>query len=433
MDLGPIIFALVALGFALLVVIAIRRMAAKRRAESEGDDEHASQAREESDEGDEEGDEGGEDDGEDEEEEDDEDEARDEREEPPLAKTVPEIPSARSEAKAKPEPKSEAKPEPKREAKPEPKPKDRAAEKRRLAAGLAKTRGGFIARLGSLFRGKAELDPAMLEQVEEVLFTADIGVATSQELIDGIRKQLGKHEIKKPELIWEHIKQRSEEILVGQNVRPLELERAKPFVILVVGVNGTGKTTTIGKLAARYRAEGKNVVLAAGDTFRAAAVEQLEVWGERAGCPVVKGKEGADPSSVIIDALKRAQESGADLILADTAGRLHTKVDLMEEIQKVRRSISKRIEGAPHETFLVLDSTMGQNAIAQAKMFKDAVEVTGLILTKLDGTAKGGVVLGICNELKLPVRYVGIGESAEDLREFDPEAFVEALYEGAEA
>jgi fused signal recognition particle receptor len=425
MDVGPILFGLVALAFVLLIVVAVRRMAAKRRAEAadEGPDHGEATLEAEADEHDEaeEGDEGDEDDEDDEDEQDDAgdaDEAEPAAVSPALAKTVPEIPSARAESRAKPETAPPA--------------RDRAEEKRRLKAGLAKTRGGFIARLGSLFRGKAELDPAILEQVEEVLFTADIGVATSQELIDGIRKQLGKQEIKKPELIWEHIRVRSEEILAGQTQRPLDLGRARPFVILVVGVNGTGKTTTIGKLAARFRDEGKRVVLAAGDTFRAAAVEQLEVWGERADCEVVKGKEGADPSSVIIDALKRAQETDADVVLADTAGRLHTKVDLMEEIQKVRRSISKRLEGAPHETFLVLDSTMGQNAIAQAKMFKEAVEVTGLILTKLDGTAKGGVVLGICNELKLPVRYVGIGERAEDLREFDPEAFVAALYESAE-
>jgi fused signal recognition particle receptor len=405
---GPIIFALFALGFVALLVIAVRRMAAKRRAEAELPEAEVEQ---EEAPGEEEADE----------EEPDEDEEPGEPG-PELLKTLPAIPSALAEEHRGKLP----------AAKPAPV-KDRAAEKRRLSAGLAKTRGGFIARLGNLFRGKSEIDPALLDQVEEVLFTADIGVTTSQELIDGIRKQLGKHEIQKPELIWEQIKQRSQEILSTANLKPLDLGRAKPFVILVVGVNGTGKTTTIGKLAARFREDGRSVVLAAGDTFRAAAVEQLEVWGERAGCPVVKGKEGADPSSVIVDALKHAQETGADVVLADTAGRLHTKVDLMEEIQKVRRSMGKRVVGSPHETFLVLDSTMGQNAIAQAKIFKEAVEVTGLILTKLDGTAKGGVVLGICNELKLPVRFVGIGERAEDLREFDPESFVEALYEEAEA
>lgn len=310
---------------------------------------------------------------------------------------------------------------------------DHAAETQRLAQGLAKTRGGFIAKLGNLFRGRAELDPEMLDQVEEILFTADIGVNTSHELIEELRQGLGKHELQNPEAVWRHIRQRSAKILEQSTGAELDVSRSKPFVVLVVGVNGTGKTTTIGKLAAQLRDEGRSVVLAAGDTFRAAAAEQLQIWGQRASAEVVRGKEGADPSSVIIDALKKAQEVNADVVIADTAGRLHTKLDLMEEIQKVRRSIGKRIEGAPHETLLVLDATTGQNAIAQARMFKEAVDITGIILTKLDGTAKGGVVLGICNELKLPVRYIGIGERAEDLRAFDPEAFVEALYEEASA
>jgi fused signal recognition particle receptor len=271
----------------------------------------------------------------------------------------------------------------------------------------------------------------MVEKIEEIIFTADIGVSTSNELIEGLRRELSKQELRRPQAAWEHIRARSSEILAGAVAPPIDFDRGHPFVILVVGVNGTGKTTTIGKLAARLRDEGRSVLLAAGDTFRAAAAEQLQVWGERTGAEVVKGKEGADPSSVIIDALKRAQQTGAEVVIADTAGRLHTKVNLMEEIQKVRRSIAKRVEGAPHETFLVLDATTGQNAIAQAKMFKEAVDITGIILTKLDGTAKGGVVLGICNELKIPVRFIGIGERAEDLREFDPESFVEALYQEA--
>jgi fused signal recognition particle receptor len=421
-DYGPLILGAVALAFLALVVMAIRRMSAQKRARAEDqspDDEPdlEREAAEQSDE-DEEG----------------EGEDEDEQRAPVQAATsaptegyatLPDSPAAR--AAARKAVRAAATKEPAAEERP---PRDRAEEKKRLAAGLAKTRGGFIARLGSLFRGRAEIDPALLEQVEEVLFTADIGVATSHELIEDIRKELGKQELKRPQAIWAHIRQRSAEIL-AQTSGALDVGRAKPFVILIVGVNGTGKTTTIGKLAARLKEEGRQVVLAAGDTFRAAAVEQLEVWGERAGCPVVKGKEGADPTSVVVDALKRAQESGADVVLADTAGRLHTKVDLMEEIQKVRRSISKRLPGAPHETFLVLDATTGQNAIAQAKMFKETVEVTGLILTKLDGTAKGGVVLGICNELKLPVRFIGIGERSEDLREFDAEAFIDALYEDA--
>jgi fused signal recognition particle receptor len=198
--------------------------------------------------------------------------------------------------------------------------------------------------------------------------------------------------------------------------------------VLMVGVNGVGKTTTIGKLATRHVAAGNRVVLAAGDTFRAAAVQQLEVWGKRVGATVIKGKEAADPGAVAFDATTVARESGADLLLVDTAGRLHTKVPLMDEIKKVRKTISKAMEGAPHETLLVLDATTGQNALAQAAMFKDAVDLTGIVLTKLDGTAKGGIVLGICDELSMPVRYIGLGERADDLREFDVEEFVEALF-----
>ncbi len=228
--------------------------------------------------------------------------------------------------------------------------------------------------------------------------------------------------------VWTRLREESGRIL-SVDAPPVDWDRARPFVLLVLGVNGVGKTTTIGKIAAKLVAEGKKVILAAGDTFRAAATEQLEIWGQRAGAPVVKGKPGGDPSSVIFDAIKRAQAEGHDVVIADTAGRLHTKVDLMEELRKVGRVIDKAQEGAPHETWLVLDSTTGQNAIQQAKMFKEAMEVTGIVLTKLDGTAKGGVILGICDELAVPVRFIGIGESVDALREFDPDAFVSALYE----
>jgi fused signal recognition particle receptor len=432
MDWGPIVFGAIGAAFLLLIILAIRNMAAKKRRDAEAGDEGA----DDQEQGDEQGVEPdpAEDGDEDDEAEGDEaegDEAEGgetEDEHAAMRTTRPDTPDAiRSQGSETPVP---AEP-PKQPEKRAQRRVDRAEEKARLTKGLAKTRGGFIAKLGSLFRGKADLDAAMLDQVEEILFTADIGVRTSQELIEGLRRELGKKEIKDPAAIWDHIKRRSAELLATQLPRPLDVTRAKPFVLLVVGVNGTGKTTTIGKLAARLREEGHEIVLAAADTFRAAAVDQLKIWGDRAQCAVVSGKEGADPSSVIIDALKHAQETGAQVVIADTAGRLHTKVDLMEELQKVRRSIAKRVEGAPHETLLVLDSTMGQNAIAQAKMFKEALSISGLILTKLDGTAKGGVVLGICHELQLPVRFIGIGEQLEDLREFDPESFVEALYEGA--
>jgi fused signal recognition particle receptor len=300
--------------------------------------------------------------------------------------------------------------------------------------GLEKTRGGFIAKIGNLL-GKKQIDASLLEQLEEILFTADIGAKTSAKLFEAVRQSLSRDELKDADAVWKVIRDESEQILSGASSQAgaVDVARAKPFVVLMIGVNGVGKTTTIGKLAAKWVAEGKKVLLAAGDTFRAAAAEQLEVWGQRAGVPVVRGKEGADPSSVIFDAAKRAEAEGFDILIADTAGRLHTKTNLMDELQKVRRVVQKAIPSAPHETFLVLDATNGQNAIQQASMFKQAMDVTGIILTKLDGTAKGGVILGICDELKVPVRFVGVGETVDDLREFDAKDFVAALYDTAEA
>jgi fused signal recognition particle receptor len=299
-----------------------------------------------------------------------------------------------------------------------------------LASGLARTRAGWVNRLGGLFSGKKELEPALVDEIEKVLLTADIGVRTSQKLLEEIRGSLGKKELKDPAAVWTFLRRRTAEIL-NVDAPPLDLGVARPFVLLVIGVNGSGKTTTIGKLAAKLREQGKSVLLAAGDTFRAAATEQLEIWGSRVGAPVVRGKEGADPSSVLFEAVKRAKAENVDVVIADTAGRLHTKTNLMEELQKVRRVIGKAHEGAPHETWLVIDSTSGQNAIAQAQMFTQAMAVTGIVLTKLDGTAKGGVILGIADQLKIPVRYIGVGERVDDLRDFDPEAFVEALLDEA--
>jgi fused signal recognition particle receptor len=296
-----------------------------------------------------------------------------------------------------------------------------------LREGLARTRGGFVARLGRLL-AKKKIDGEILGELEEVLLTADIGPKTAEKLFSTIQTALNRDQLDDPEAVWTRLREESGRIL-SVDAPPVDWDRARPFVLLVLGVNGVGKTTTIGKIAAKLVAEGKKVILAAGDTFRAAATEQLEIWGQRAGAPVVKGKQGGDPSSVIFDAIKRAQAEGHDVVIADTAGRLHTKVDLMEELRKVGRVIHKAQEGAPHETWLVLDSTTGQNAIQQAKLFKEAMEVTGIVLTKLDGTAKGGVILGICDELAVPVRFIGIGESVDALREFDPDAFVTALYE----
>jgi fused signal recognition particle receptor len=298
-----------------------------------------------------------------------------------------------------------------------------------LVPGLAKTRAGWVARLGQMFTGRKEIDPGLVEEMEKVLLTADIGVRTSQKLLEDIKRSLGKHELGNPEAIWRFLRQRCRDILSFE-APPVNLDAARPFVILVIGVNGSGKTTTIGKLAAQLKGQGRSVLMAAGDTFRAAATEQLEVWGKRVDAPVVRGKEGADPSSVIFEGVKRAQAEGMDVVIADTAGRLHTKTELMQELQKVRRVVGKAAEGAPHETWLVIDATSGQNAIAQAQIFTQAMSVTGIVLTKLDGTAKGGVILGIADQLGIPVRYIGVGERVEDLREFDPEEFVEALFEG---
>jgi fused signal recognition particle receptor len=318
---------------------------------------------------------------------------------------------------------------PQPEAKPAPVEKAKA-----LKEGLEKTRGGFISRIGSLL-GKKQIDAALIAELEEILFTADIGAKTSSKLFEAVRSSLSRNELKDADAVWRIIRKESEAILIAAQTGAgaIDVAKHKPFVLLTIGVNGVGKTTTIGKLAAKWAASGKKVLLAAGDTFRAAATEQLEIWGQRANAPVVKGKEGGDPSSVIFDAVKRAQTEGFDIVIADTAGRLHTKTNLMEELQKVRRVLQKALPTAPHETFLVLDATNGQNAIAQASMFKQAMDITGIVLTKLDGTAKGGVILGICDELKVPVRYVGIGEKVDDLREFDPKEFVDALYAETES
>jgi len=299
-----------------------------------------------------------------------------------------------------------------------------------LKEGLEKTRGGFVARIGSLI-GKKQIDQALVDQLEEILFTADIGAKTAHKLFEAVKASLSRNELKDADAVWAIIRKESEAILerAQEKAGALDVGRAKPFVLLTIGVNGVGKTTTIGKLAAKFTADGKKVILAAGDTFRAAATEQLEIWGQRTNTPVVRGKENSDPSAVIFDAVKRAQTEGYDVVICDTAGRLHTKDNLMAELEKIRRVMKKALPEAPHETFLVLDATNGQNAIAQAATFKQAMDITGIVLTKLDGTAKGGVILGICDELQVPVRFIGIGEKVADLRPFDAHEFVTALYE----
>jgi fused signal recognition particle receptor len=317
------------------------------------------------------------------------------------------------------------------EAAPAPEPQAPIDEDSREAykAGLAKTRGGFVAKLGKLF-GKKKIDKATLDEIEEVLMTADIGPRAADRIFQSVKNGLSKNDLEDADKIWAQIRRTSKDIL-AVTAEPVDMAAHKPFVLLVLGVNGVGKTTTIGKLAKQLTDEGKKVILAAGDTFRAAATEQLEEWGKRAKVPVVKGKSGGDPSSVIFDAIKRGVDEGFDVVICDTAGRLHSNSGLMDELKKLRRVSDKAMPGAPHETWMVLDATTGQNAIAQAKTFKDDMGITGIVLTKLDGSSKGGVVLGICDELKVPVRFVGVGEKIGDLRPFDPAAFVEVLYADA--
>ncbi|MDD9936028.1 MAG: signal recognition particle-docking protein FtsY [Myxococcales bacterium] len=341
----------------------------------------------------------------------------------PLAEAAE--PSASETTESADAPEKVAEPEePAKSAGEEAREKDVAA----LRKGLASTRGGFIARLAKLFGGKKEIDSGLLEEIEEVLITADVGVHTSQRILDDLRTRMESGELKDEESVWSAIRSEAVSILDVQ-AKPIELA-SKPAVVLVIGVNGVGKTTPIGKLASRYAAEGKRVLLAAGDTYRAAAVLQLEMWGKRVDCPVVRGKENADPGSVIFDAISKAGDEGYDLVIADTAGRLHTKTPLMDELKKVSRTVGKATDGrGADEVFLVLDSTTGQNAVQQMQMFREAMEISGVVLTKLDGTAKGGVILGIVDQHKVPVRFIGLGERVEDLREFDGRNFVEALFQ----
>jgi fused signal recognition particle receptor len=301
----------------------------------------------------------------------------------------------------------------------------------RLQERLGKTRDALIYRLDRLFLGKKEIDQDLYEQLEEILITADLGVTTTLELIDVARKKVKRDHLSDPQALKDIIR---DQILayIEATDQPAELVLPEegPFVIMVVGVNGVGKTTTIGKIAAKFVRSGQSVLLVAADTFRAAAIDQLRIWGERVGVRVIAQKPNADPSSVVFDGLEYGAAHGVDVIIIDTAGRLHTSVNLMAELKKIKRVIGKKMEGAPHEVMLVLDATTGQNGIAQAKMFHEAVGVTGLTLTKLDGTAKGGIVANVCREIRIPVRFIGIGEQLDDLRDFDAREFVDALFAG---
>jgi fused signal recognition particle receptor len=298
----------------------------------------------------------------------------------------------------------------------------------RLKLGLKRTKDGLVGRIDALILGKKEIDADTLEELEEILITSDIGVKTTVELIRTLELRLGRNELKDGEALRAALK---EEILsrLEAHHATLDMTGQHPFVLLVIGVNGVGKTTTIGKLASRFSAGGANVLLAAADTFRAAAAEQLEAWGERSDVDVIRHKEGADPSAVAFDACKAAIARQVDILIVDTAGRLHTKANLMEEMKKIRRVINREIPGAPHETLLVLDASTGQNAVLQARLFKEAAGVTGIALTKLDGTSKGGIVVAVSHEFALPIRYIGVGESIDDLRDFDPREFTDALFQ----
>jgi fused signal recognition particle receptor len=299
---------------------------------------------------------------------------------------------------------------------------------RTIQEGLEKTRKqGFVARLSGLFR--KELDADIEQQLEEVLLTSDIGVKTAQKLLASTRDKLSRDELGDSRAVWQHLRGEVKQFLHStQGGKGLTLVDDKPWVIAVVGVNGTGKTTTIGKLAAKYRLAGKSVMLVAADTFRAAAVEQLAIWATRAQAEFHRGEEGQDPASVAFDGIKRGLELGVDVILIDTAGRLHTQKNLVEELKKIVRVCDKAHEGAPHETLLVLDSTTGQNAIQQANIFGEAVGLDGIVLTKLDGTAKGGVVIGICDQMQIPVKFIGVGEQVEDLLPFEADSFLDGLF-----
>lgn len=295
----------------------------------------------------------------------------------------------------------------------------------RLKAGLSKTRDILTTDIDALFSNKQKIDDDMLEELEELLITSDIGVQTAMDLMAVITKRAGK--IESPAELKETLKKELLSLLEGIQTGPAP-RQSKPHVIMVVGVNGVGKTTTIGKLAARAADNGQRVLIAAADTFRAAAIEQLAIWAERAGAGIVKHKANADPAAVAFDSMEAALAREVDTVFVDTAGRLHTKVNLMEELKKIKRTIAKKIPDAPHEVLLVLDATTGQNALSQAKLFHDAIGVSGLALTKLDGTAKGGIVISISQSLGIPLQFIGVGEGIDDLQPFDPEQFANALF-----
>lgn len=296
----------------------------------------------------------------------------------------------------------------------------------KLVSGLTKTRNNIVSGLNSIFTGFSHIDEDFYEELEEILIMSDIGVNTTEEILDNLRAQVKEKNIKEPmeckDLLIENIK---EQMYIGENAYDFENEKS---VILMIGVNGVGKTTSIGKLASQFKNNGKKVVLAAADTFRAAAADQLIEWANRAGVDIVSGKEGSDPGSVLFDAISSAKNKNADILLCDTAGRLHNKKNLMEELKKLNRIIDKEFPETRRENFIVLDATTGQNALEQARQFKECADITGVILTKMDGSAKGGIAIAIQAELGIPVKYIGVGEQIDDLQRFDSKEFVEALF-----
>ena len=295
----------------------------------------------------------------------------------------------------------------------------------RLKKGLSKTRTVLTTDINELLAGNRKIDDELMEELEELLITSDIGVKTAMDLIQSISKR--SSEISGADQLKTALKEKILAVLNSEKPSPQKIT-TRPHVIMVIGVNGVGKTTTIGKLAAKFAASGKRVIIAAADTFRAAAIEQLGIWAQRAGAEFVKHQEMSDPAAVAYDGIEAAMARGADVVLIDTAGRIHTRKNLMEELKKIKRTLSKKLPEAPHEILLVLDATTGQNAISQAELFNDALDVTGIALTKLDGTAKGGIVVSICRMLEIPLKYIGIGEALEDLQEFDAVRFVNALF-----
>lgn len=300
----------------------------------------------------------------------------------------------------------------------------------RLKAGLAKTRAGFANSLANLILGKKTLDSEVLDLLETQLLTADVGIEATQELIQELTQKLARKELNNTETALKELQEAMKNILRPCEAPPFNPSTDhQPFVILVVGINGSGKTTTIGKIAHHLKADGKEVMLAAGDTFRAAAIEQLQIWGERNQIPVVAQQPGADTAAVIYDAMESAKARKIDVLMADTAGRLHTQSNLMEELKKVKRVLGKLDQTAPQETLLILDASIGQNALNQAKQFHQAIGITGLAITKLDGTAKGGIIFAIAKQLKIPIRFIGVGEGIDDLRPFNADEFVQALFE----